>query len=73
MHAVKLQFSHLLRMAKQFGCDEEKAYLAGLLHDCAKYPSKEQEDLKMKEYNFLKCLFKERELRYNKNIYAIKK
>lgn len=23
-------------MAKRFGCDEEKAYLAGLIHDCAK-------------------------------------
>ncbi|MGN0015101.1 MAG: bis(5'-nucleosyl)-tetraphosphatase (symmetrical) YqeK [Candidatus Gastranaerophilaceae bacterium] len=23
-------------LAKKFGCDEEKAYIAGLLHDCAK-------------------------------------
>ena len=31
-----------VRMAKLFGCDEEKAYIAGLLHDCAKYPAIEE-------------------------------
>ena len=40
-----------VRMAKLFGCDEEKAYIAGLLHDCAKYPAIEKEERKIIEYN----------------------
>jgi predicted HD superfamily hydrolase involved in NAD metabolism len=39
-----------VRMAKLFGADEEKAYLAGLLHDCAKYPSPIKEENKLIEY-----------------------
>ena len=31
-----------VKMAKRFGADEEKAQLAGLLHDCAKYISEQQ-------------------------------
>lgn len=30
------------KMAKNYGADEEKAFLAGVLHDCAKYYSKEK-------------------------------
>ncbi len=32
-----------VRMAKLFGADTEKAYLAGLLHDCAKHISVEKQ------------------------------
>lgn len=32
-----------VRMAKQFGADKEKAFVAGLLHDCAKCLTKEEE------------------------------
>lgn len=33
-----------VRMAKQFGADKEKAFVAGLLHDCAKCLTKEEEN-----------------------------
>ena len=39
-----------VRMAKLFGADEEKAYIAGLLHDCAKYPSYIEEEKKLIKY-----------------------
>lgn len=29
-------------LAKKFGCDEEKAYLTGLIHDCAKHLAKDK-------------------------------
>lgn len=42
-----------IKLAKEFGCDEEKAQVAGLLHDCAKCLSKE-ELLKYSD-NFQEC------------------
>ncbi|MBO5725698.1 MAG: HD domain-containing protein, partial [Clostridia bacterium] len=32
-----------VRLAKKYGCDEEKAYLAGLLHDITKNTPKEEQ------------------------------
>ena len=29
-------------LAKKFGCDEEKAYFTGLIHDCAKHLAKDK-------------------------------
>lgn len=37
-------------LAERFGYDEKKAYLAGLLHDCAKYKDIQKQLEKAKEY-----------------------
>lgn len=54
----KKRFEHSLgvcgeavRMAALFGADEEKAYIAGLLHDCAKCLSRDEETEVCKKYN----------------------
>lgn len=39
-----------LRMARLFGADEEKAYIAGLLHDCAKCCEKDEQFEICKKY-----------------------
>ena len=39
-----------VKMSKIYGADEEKAYLAGLVHDCAKYFKKEQVDYYVDKY-----------------------
>lgn len=39
-----------VKLSKIYGYDEEKAYLAGILHDCAKYLSQEQVDCYVKKY-----------------------
>ncbi len=31
-----------VKLSELYGCDKEKAYLAGILHDCAKYLNEEQ-------------------------------
>ena len=38
-------------LAKRFGEDESRAYVAGLLHDCAKYKDIENQLKKCKDYN----------------------
>lgn len=38
-------------MAKLYGADEEKAYLAGVVHDCAKYFKTEKVDEYVEKYN----------------------
>ncbi|MBU5335231.1 bis(5'-nucleosyl)-tetraphosphatase (symmetrical) YqeK [Intestinibacter bartlettii] len=40
-----------VKLSEIYGCDKEKAYLAGLVHDCAKYFTKEQIDSYVKKYN----------------------
>ena len=63
----KERFNHTLgacetaiKMAKAFGADEEKVYIAALLHDCAKYMSFEEQieyakklDMQISEEEFL--------------------
>ena len=39
-----------VELAKKYGCDQEKAEIAGLLHDCAKYMSSEEILKKCKNY-----------------------
>ena len=39
-----------VRMAELFGADGEKAYIAGLLHDCAKCLSREEEQMLCERY-----------------------
>lgn len=43
--------SEAVRMAKLFGADEKKAYIAGLLHDCAKCLTREEEAEYCRKYN----------------------
>lgn len=38
-----------VKMARIFGVDEEKAYIAGLLHDCAKNLTQEENEIKCKD------------------------
>lgn len=40
-----------LKLSEIYNCDKEKAYLAGLIHDCAKYFTKEQVDFYVQKYN----------------------
>lgn len=40
-------------LAKHYGCDEEKAYIAGLVHDCAKNMSYEKMMKKCEDYDVL--------------------
>ena len=40
-----------IKLSEIYGYDKEKAYLAGLVHDCAKYFTKEQIDLCVEKYN----------------------
>lgn len=54
----KKRFEHSLgvcdeavKMAKRFGADEEKAYIAGLLHDCAKCLTRDEEKSVCEKYN----------------------
>lgn len=42
-----------VRMAELFGADKDKAYIAGLLHDCAKCLSPEQEKEACKKYGYV--------------------
>ncbi|MEN2259382.1 bis(5'-nucleosyl)-tetraphosphatase (symmetrical) YqeK [Paraclostridium benzoelyticum] len=39
-----------VKLSKIYGYDEEKAYLAGILHDCAKYLNQEQVEYYVKKY-----------------------
>ncbi|MGN0182769.1 MAG: bis(5'-nucleosyl)-tetraphosphatase (symmetrical) YqeK [Candidatus Ornithomonoglobus sp.] len=41
-----------VRMAEQFGADPEKAYVAGLLHDCAKCLKPEEEEELIARYGY---------------------
>lgn len=40
-----------VKLSEIYGCDTRKAYLAGLVHDCAKYFTKDQIDSYVKKYN----------------------
>lgn len=40
-----------VKLSEIYGCDTGKAYLAGLVHDCAKYFTKDQIDSYVKKYN----------------------
>ena len=40
-----------IKLSEIYGYDKEKAYLAGLVHDCAKYFTKEQVDSYVEKYN----------------------
>ena len=40
-----------IKLSEIYGYDKEKAYLAGLVHDCAKYFTKEQIDSYLEKYN----------------------
>ena len=40
-----------IKLSEIYGYDKEKAYLAGLVHDCAKYFTKEQLDSYVEKYN----------------------
>lgn len=40
-----------IKLSEIYGYDKEKAYLAGLVHDCAKYFTKEQIDSYVEKYN----------------------
>ena len=42
-----------VRMAELFGADTEKAHIAGLLHDCAKCLTEEQEKEVCKRYSYV--------------------
>ena len=42
-----------VRMAELFGADKDKAYIAGLLHDCAKCLSPEQEKEVCNKYGYV--------------------
>ena len=39
------------KLAKIYGADEEKAYLAGVVHDCAKYFKTDKVDRYVEKYN----------------------
>ena len=49
-----------VKLSEIYGCDTGKAYLAGLVHDCAKYFTKDQIDSYVKKYNIK--LHREQEL-----------
>ena len=51
-------------LAMRYGADIEKARLAGLLHDCAKYLSSEEKLSECERYEFLFLLTKERILNF---------
>lgn len=51
-------------LAMRYGADIEKARLAGLLHDCAKYLSSEENFLNVSDMEFLFLLMKERILNF---------
>lgn len=52
-------------LAMRYGADIEKARLAGLLHDCAKYLSSEEKNfLNVSDMEFLFLLMKERILNF---------
>lgn len=40
-----------LKLSEIYNCDKEKAYLAGIVHDCAKYFTKEQVESYVKKYS----------------------
>lgn len=40
-----------LKLSEIYNCDKEKAYLAGLIHDCAKYFTNDQVDSYVQKYN----------------------
>ncbi len=55
----KKRYQHSVRvaetakaLAKKWHEDEDKAYLAGLYHDCAKYKDKAREKEKIEQYDF---------------------
>ena len=39
-----------VKLSEIYGCDKDKAYLAGLVHDCAKYFTKDQIEIYVKKY-----------------------
>lgn len=49
LHSLRVS-EEAVALAKRYGIDQQKAYIAGLLHDCAKYIDKE-ESIKMLEEN----------------------
>lgn len=52
MHSLSvMEFS--VNLAKHYGIDEEKARVAGLLHDCAKYKDKDKILQKAKEFGII--------------------
>lgn len=40
-----------VKLCEIYNCDKEKAYLAGIVHDCAKYLDKDQVKYYVKKYN----------------------
>ena len=40
------------KLSEIYGYDKNKAYLAGLVHDCAKYFTKDQVDFYVKKYTY---------------------
>ena len=40
-----------VKLSEIYSYDKDKAYLAGLVHDCAKYFTKDQVDFYVKKYN----------------------
>lgn len=40
-----------VKLSEIYNCDSEKAYLAGMIHDCAKYFEKDQIDYYVKKFN----------------------
>ena len=41
-----------VKLSEIYSYDKDKAYLAGLVHDCAKYFTKDQVDFYVKKYTF---------------------
>lgn len=44
--------SEAVKLAARYGADEKKAYIAGLLHDCAKCLEPEEENAFMEKYGY---------------------
>lgn len=42
-----------VKLCEIYGCDKDKAYIAGILHDCAKYLDKEQVNYYVNKYNIV--------------------
>ena len=42
-----------VKLSEIYGCDKDKAYLAGLVHDCAKYFTKDEIEAYVKKYDIV--------------------
>lgn len=50
MHSINVA-ECAVKLSKIYKCDEEKAYIAGITHDCAKYLNKDEVEYYVNKYN----------------------